>query len=895
MRRTVISVILWMMLLPYPAAFGVGLPPGTSIQLLATADYIDVLGDTQSADPATVTLTVVQVAGVDVDWEPSQDATAQGQDLYVPIKITNTGNGIDAFNLSVSSNSAWATAIIYDDNDDGIHQDSEQWVITDTSLVADGYCPCFARVSVPADASAGDVINVTATSILNPTAGTDTASIDIASPGQRATKLTASASPASPYIAQTVTVQGELKPAMQQQLSVIITDPNGRATATTCNTQSDGKFLFSFVPSKAGDYTIAVSFPGASGYASSSASVTVTVNDKVTTSIQMTASPANLVIGATASIAGTIRPAMATSISLTCTNPLGVATQAQVQSDMTGAFSWTKMLDTVGQWTIDASYAGTTTNASCAATLPLQVSSGQAAHSVSMVSGPTVAPTIVVLPETTQCSATAVDSLGHGVSYQWSDGGAGGTFTPSANVQEPAYTAAANNTSQDIQVTLTCTATCGDNAQVQTSGTAVLTVQSVDSIRPEVIFVTPQRKAVSVEIGARIAIRFNKAMDPQSTQDAISIVPATSGLTYSWSSDGATLSIQHAPFATDTTYACTVGAGAMDTNGLSPFGPYQWTFTTVPAARFDPNEIGARPSATFGTPHVIVSDPELSGAYTLQVSVPQELTVDTTQDSEGNLVCVRKGVDMSSITSSWDATGRVISITGQATTPASSVEVVKSIRLTAPSTTGSMQVLLNENPSLTVRVGSTPPGDFNGDSLVNITDAGWFVQEWVRWQQTPTPTFDPDVDTPYDLAPHTAGVWPNWIPIGDQTIDTQDADAFIDCWTSAHNQQQVTSAGAYEPVSPSKFVAEMDEAGNALTVTVKDAPFGAFEMSIPIPESAKFNSTLDRKGNLASVSKLGAANTLLFSEYDPQTRTIRIAGTVTARGPMKVAAIKFLR
>ncbi len=69
------------------------------------------------------------------------------------------------------------------------------------------------------------------------------------------------------------------------------------------------------------------------------------------------------------------------------------------------------------------------------------------------------APTTVVSGGTTALSMTGVDSLGHtGLAYQWSDNGAGGTFSPSATAQNPTYTAPVNGTGAATNVTLTASA-----------------------------------------------------------------------------------------------------------------------------------------------------------------------------------------------------------------------------------------------------------------------------------------------------------------------------------------------------------------------------------------------------------------------------------------------------
>jgi Tol biopolymer transport system component len=88
------------------------------------------------------------------------------------------------------------------------------------------------------------------------------------------------------------------------------------------------------------------------------------------------------------------------------------------------------------------------------------------------------APDTVPSAGSTSCTATFSDSQGHGIaSWSWSDGGAGGAFSPSAAVQNPTYTAPANTTGADILVRLTVTATCGGPSPLSDSDTANLTVQ----------------------------------------------------------------------------------------------------------------------------------------------------------------------------------------------------------------------------------------------------------------------------------------------------------------------------------------------------------------------------------------------------------------------------------
>ncbi len=158
-------LIYWLLLVPAVSAVAVGLPAGTQIQLVANASFTDTQEQQVDSDPASVTLNVMQVAGVSVQTTGQPGQATPGQDFYIPIDITNTGNAPDIFSLTISSANGWPVDIIYDDNGDGIHEPNEQWIITTAGpMVADGYSPCFAKVSVPVNATSGDTLTVTAVS-----------------------------------------------------------------------------------------------------------------------------------------------------------------------------------------------------------------------------------------------------------------------------------------------------------------------------------------------------------------------------------------------------------------------------------------------------------------------------------------------------------------------------------------------------------------------------------------------------------------------------------------------------------------------------------------------------------------------------------------------------------
>jgi hypothetical protein len=88
-------------------------------------------------------------------------------------------------------------------------------------------------------------------------------------------------------------------------------------------------------------------------------------------------------------------------------------------------------------------------------------------------------PTTVSSGGAASLSATYSDSDGHGVAWLWDDGGAGGSFAPSASVQSPTYTAPANTTDSSIIVTLTVSAVCDGAVPLNDSDSTALTVQPV--------------------------------------------------------------------------------------------------------------------------------------------------------------------------------------------------------------------------------------------------------------------------------------------------------------------------------------------------------------------------------------------------------------------------------
>lgn len=282
------------------------------------------------------------------------------------------------------------------------------------------------------------------------------------------------------------------------------------------------------------------------------------------------------------------------------------------------------------------------------------------AHVVTFTQRPTLSATVVASGGTTNCTAVAADSLGHAVTYKWSDGGAGGTFAPSASVQNPVYTTGANSTGKDIAVIVTCAVVCAQNSTVAMSASAGLTVHS-----------------------------------------------------------------------------------------------------TAP-------------------PPVVVS----------------------------------------------------------------------------------------------------VPGDFDHDGIVGSLDIALFNKEWLRWHQSTRPAFSSAVDSVYDLAPRGSGVWPNWAPIGDKVINTQDATAFAECFAKSKSAT-LTYSNSVQIIRTSTL----------MVVTVLSAPYGIYQVNVMLPSGIYFRPTLDANGNLSRVTKGSRAGSIFYDEYDAVARTIKITGNVTGSAPYSVASI----
>jgi hypothetical protein len=186
------------------------------------------------------------------------------------------------------------------------------------------------------------------------------------------------------------------------------------------------------------------------------------------------------------------------------------------------------------------------------------------AHTLSVTAS--ADPGIVASGGSTSLTASAVDSHGHGmVSWSWGDGGAGGTFLPSASIQNPTYTARANTGDTDITVTLTVTATCNGSSPLSDSDSTSLTVHPVEHI----LSVTASADPGTVDSGGTTDLSAS-CVDPRGHGIA----------TWSWSDGGAGGSFSPSANVRNPTYTAPANGGDTDLivtltvtatcNGLEP-------------------------------------------------------------------------------------------------------------------------------------------------------------------------------------------------------------------------------------------------------------------------------------------------------------------------------------
>lgn len=135
-------------------------PAGTQIQLQATATYTDSSGNSYTAVSNTVTLTVAQVADVQVTLAVQNATLNPGSSYNFPATVKNTGNGDDYYQLNAGTLPAgWSVTFIEDTNGNGQRDSNENTVISHTPTLRMGEeYKLFVMVTAPPDPVTGSAV-----------------------------------------------------------------------------------------------------------------------------------------------------------------------------------------------------------------------------------------------------------------------------------------------------------------------------------------------------------------------------------------------------------------------------------------------------------------------------------------------------------------------------------------------------------------------------------------------------------------------------------------------------------------------------------------------------------------------------------------------------------------
>ncbi|MGQ9738957.1 MAG: outer membrane protein assembly factor BamB family protein [Armatimonadota bacterium] len=140
--------------------FAQSTPAGTQIPIQATANYLDANNNSYSAVSNTVTLTVAQVAGVEVTLAVRDATLNPGTSYNFPVTVKNTGNGDDYYQLSTDNPPAgWSVAFVKDTNGNGQRDANENTTITRTPQLQMGAkYKFFVVVTAPANPVPGSSV-----------------------------------------------------------------------------------------------------------------------------------------------------------------------------------------------------------------------------------------------------------------------------------------------------------------------------------------------------------------------------------------------------------------------------------------------------------------------------------------------------------------------------------------------------------------------------------------------------------------------------------------------------------------------------------------------------------------------------------------------------------------
>ncbi|MCX6138425.1 MAG: hypothetical protein NTV54_13120 [Ignavibacteriales bacterium] len=159
-----ILVALAFMFVMTQVAEAAGTPAGTTITTRASATFTTLSGAAYSTVYSEdVTVTVVQVAALNVASSPQNQTVHDGTSAYYPLTITNSGNGSDVFTLSASSTRGFTAKYYFDSNGNGSYDSGEPEITSGktASVAADASYKIIVAVAVPKDQTLHNQTDVT--------------------------------------------------------------------------------------------------------------------------------------------------------------------------------------------------------------------------------------------------------------------------------------------------------------------------------------------------------------------------------------------------------------------------------------------------------------------------------------------------------------------------------------------------------------------------------------------------------------------------------------------------------------------------------------------------------------------------------------------------------------
>jgi uncharacterized repeat protein (TIGR01451 family) len=146
-------------------------PAGTQIAGSAQATYQDLNGGSYTVTSNTVTVTVGQAAGVDIE-PPRTGLFNPGSTAVFQHTLANIGNDVDSLTVSAASFAGWPARVYRDVNSDGLLDAGDSQLSQAVTLTAGQAIDILVAVDIPASAAvrgAVDTVAVTAASLFDPT------------------------------------------------------------------------------------------------------------------------------------------------------------------------------------------------------------------------------------------------------------------------------------------------------------------------------------------------------------------------------------------------------------------------------------------------------------------------------------------------------------------------------------------------------------------------------------------------------------------------------------------------------------------------------------------------------------------------------------------------------